>query len=499
MITSQSSSRNTSSSLQKAPAFPIYRPSPIASANAVSRVQPSALIGDDLTKLGASMDELGLWGDSLENFDDLLESMDVNGYLPHTPRQFLSNHLLMCRPLGIKYDCVGHIVDLPKRIQAHDLKLSLDSQLHQAKQLNSEYEHIVLQYDRARTFEFVGLNVESVSKATSSYAIRIDCYKSFDGVVVLALHQEGKYTKIFFDAGNNASAYWNFLFTSPDMHGDYEFARVAVLRFLQADAWDFPKAPKTFLNKGIEGLGELINCFAQVMQKTKGKTPLRLFNFQYGNLEQFFYGKIITKHIDTDFLAVYQPKTLTDRKQARELSHTYVDQTIYEIPESDFAVVSHLYARTTTPFVWIEDISVVHTDNTMEILKAIRDKDIYDEFMGYLNHNQQEATHVVQSDNEQDLEFRGKLLGFVSNRKAPDLNPESKDKNARWTELALYQTKGGSFVCHQAKYSIVVNEHTLNTAKVCADRKGVTDFFGFNHLAKSLYDIAGFNANKLID
>lgn len=491
--------RNASSSEKNTvPAYPIYRPSPIALANAVNKVKAPTTY-TDLTQLGSLLEEQSVWYDPLELFDDLFESHHLNGYMPNIPRQFLSNHLIMCRPHGIKFDGIGRIVDLPNLNAFHDLNLKLESQLLQARQINQAYEHIVIKYDDARTFEFVGIKVDSLAKATTSYNMNVDCYTSFDGVVVLVINQLDKHSKIFFDAGNNISAYWNFLFTSPDLHGDYEFARVAALRFYQEDAWDFSKHPKTFLNKGIEGIGELINSFAEIMEKNKGQTPLRLYNFQYGNLEQLFIGKVISKQVDDDFLAVAQPKSVNERKHARELSHTYVDQTIYEIPENDFAVVSHFYARTPTLNVWVENVSVVHTDNTMEILKAIRDKDICDAFMGYLNENQQIATHVVERDNEQNLEFKGKLLGFVSNRKAPDLKEDNKDKNTRWTELALYQTKGGSYVCHQAKLSLVVNEHTLNTAKVCTDKDSVVQFFGFNHLAKSLYEISGFNANKVID
>lgn len=95
---------------------------------------------------------------------------------------------------------------------------------------------------------------------------------------------------------------------------------------------------------------------------------------------------------------------------------------------------------------------------------------------------------TVKNDNAPDIRFTGELMGTAS----------SRDNNTtRWTELELYKTQTGKFVCSETGYTIWQGERDRYNAKVCDSVEEVTQFFGHGWLAKELYEKA--NLDTAID
>ena len=95
---------------------------------------------------------------------------------------------------------------------------------------------------------------------------------------------------------------------------------------------------------------------------------------------------------------------------------------------------------------------------------------------------------TVKNDNAPDLRFTGELMATAS--------PQSAS-SGRWTELALYKTQTGKFVCSEIGYTQWQGERDHYKAKACNSVEEVTQFFGHGWLAKELYDEA--NLDTAID
>lgn len=88
----------------------------------------------------------------------------------------------------------------------------------------------------------------------------------------------------------------------------------------------------------------------------------------------------------------------------------------------------------------------------------------------------------VERDGDSDLVFRGTQLAWVSsgNHDAP-----------RWTELTVYRTEGGKYVCERVGCTEVEGEKDRCSGAVSDDIDGVIKFFKFGSLSKALYKKAG--------
>lgn len=92
-------------------------------------------------------------------------------------------------------------------------------------------------------------------------------------------------------------------------------------------------------------------------------------------------------------------------------------------------------------------------------------------------------TIIVKDDNGPDLRFTGELVARVESEKdAPG--------RARWTELALYKTQSGKYVCSEIGHTQLTSEHTRYKASVCDSSWSVPCIFGHGWLAKKLYQEA---------
>jgi hypothetical protein len=57
-------------------------------------------------------------------------------------------------------------------------------------------------------------------------------------------------------------------------------------------------------------------------------------------------------------------------------------------------------------------------------------------------------TITLTIDNEPDLRFTGERIAFNSSS-ANNARSDYSGSTGRWTELALYRTIGGRYICHQ--------------------------------------------------
>ena len=99
-----------------------------------------------------------------------------------------------------------------------------------------------------------------------------------------------------------------------------------------------------------------------------------------------------------------------------------------------------------------------------------------------------ETEHLVRRDGEPDLRFVGTLLASA----APDFRGQD-----RWREYRVYRTAGGAYVFSRVGRSVREDEldkfeaQTWTQGAMFATRtweEGMTKFFGYDQLAKQLYE-----------
>ena len=99
---------------------------------------------------------------------------------------------------------------------------------------------------------------------------------------------------------------------------------------------------------------------------------------------------------------------------------------------------------------------------------------------------------IIELNNEPGIRFTGELLAQVSSS-TNQASSRYSGQPGRWTELALYKTKGGKFVCHQIGHTSLQGEHDRYSGKVCETLDEVMAFFGHRWLAKELYNKANID------
>jgi len=75
-------------------------------------------------------------------------------------------------------------------------------------------------------------------------------------------------------------------------------------------------------------------------------------------------------------------------------------------------------------------------------------------------------THIIQRDNDKNLRFTGELIASKSSS-GDKQSSDSSGKTGRWTELNIYRTAGGNYICEQIGHSKWVGEHERRKAGVC--------------------------------
>jgi len=102
----------------------------------------------------------------------------------------------------------------------------------------------------------------------------------------------------------------------------------------------------------------------------------------------------------------------------------------------------------------------------------------------YAEHDYKDYT--LKNDSGPDLTFTGYLVAWSSSM--------SHKNHKRWTDLNLYRTKGGVYICEEIGRSTVDGEKDLRQVETAKTDNEVIEFFGDGWLAKKLYDFAGINA-----
>lgn len=96
-------------------------------------------------------------------------------------------------------------------------------------------------------------------------------------------------------------------------------------------------------------------------------------------------------------------------------------------------------------------------------------------------------TFTLQIDNAPDIRFTGELLASVASTDNQAYTSSYSGQVGRWTELELYKTAGGKFICHQIGRTRWQGERDRFSGKVCETMAEVKEFFGHRWLAKELY------------
>lgn len=102
-------------------------------------------------------------------------------------------------------------------------------------------------------------------------------------------------------------------------------------------------------------------------------------------------------------------------------------------------------------------------------------------------------TITLIRDNDRDVRFAGEEVARESSH---DINGP---RNIRWTELVLYRTAGGKWVCHEIGHTRWQGETTRHRVHIAEDDDGLIDSLGTGWLAKDLYEAAGIDATTNIE
>lgn len=100
-------------------------------------------------------------------------------------------------------------------------------------------------------------------------------------------------------------------------------------------------------------------------------------------------------------------------------------------------------------------------------------------------------TFILEIDNAPNIRFTGELLAGASSTDNQAMGSSYSGQTGRWTELAIYKTKGGKYICHQVGRTRWQGERDRFSGKVCETLEEVIEFFGHRWLAKELYEDAG--------
>ncbi len=100
-------------------------------------------------------------------------------------------------------------------------------------------------------------------------------------------------------------------------------------------------------------------------------------------------------------------------------------------------------------------------------------------------------TFVIEVDNAPSIRFSGEKIARACSSDNQAWGSSYSGSTGRWTELTLYKTVGGKYVCEMVGRTRWQGERDRYSAKVCTTEAEVIEFFGHRWLAKELYADAG--------
>lgn len=118
-------------------------------------------------------------------------------------------------------------------------------------------------------------------------------------------------------------------------------------------------------------------------------------------------------------------------------------------------------------------------DYTVVMIEHITDIDV--------DEDSSMKTFILEVDNAPNIRFTGELVASASSSDDRAVGRSYSGQTGRWTELALYRTKGEKLICHQIEHTRWSGERDRFSGKVCTTPVEVKEFFGHHWLAKELY------------
>ena len=101
---------------------------------------------------------------------------------------------------------------------------------------------------------------------------------------------------------------------------------------------------------------------------------------------------------------------------------------------------------------------------------------------------------IIEIDNAPSIRFTGELVASVASSDKKSAGSRYSGLEGIWTELVLYKTKGGKFICHKINRTLWRQfDRDHFSGKVCENTEEVKEFFGRCWLAKELYAEAGID------
>lgn len=97
--------------------------------------------------------------------------------------------------------------------------------------------------------------------------------------------------------------------------------------------------------------------------------------------------------------------------------------------------------------------------------------------------------YTVKRDRDLDIEFTGEVIAGVSSYANSD----------RWTELVLYKTPSGKFICQIIGRSRIEGEYDRFAGTIVDNERSVIEYFGLTWLSKELFEVAGIDASVKVD
>jgi len=132
------------------------------------------------------------------------------------------------------------------------------------------------------------------------------------------------------------------------------------------------------------------------------------------------------------------------------------------------------------------EIITEHTDIDLLDLSVLGDDETDDID---IDEDSDMKTIIVKRDNDRDIKSTGETIASVSSS-ASNAHSGYSGSTGRWTELTLYRTKGGKYICEQIGYTQWEGEKTRYSGCVCETIDQVVEFFGTKWLSKDLYENA---------
>lgn len=112
--------------------------------------------------------------------------------------------------------------------------------------------------------------------------------------------------------------------------------------------------------------------------------------------------------------------------------------------------------------------------------------------------DEMEVFEVIR-DNDRNLKFKGECIASASSSANQAMGSSYSGSVGRWTELRLYKTASGKYICSSIGRTQWQGEHDRHSGAICETQSKVVDFFGNGWLAKDLYEAAGIDSSIEIE